>query len=257
MRNYYFLAPSLPPLVVGETPDITFEELDYRLSTNLYKKDYEKVHLFRRYFDLHNIRSLLLEEPLDSRGNLTEKELDEALLIHDILPEYVFDFLDEYESKEEKLRYIFGLFSKYFSEEIPKQKGFVKKYLQFERDWRLILLAFKAKRLKSDLVYELQFEDFSDSLVAYIMAQKDAEEFHPPPEYNEIKLLLESCGNDPWVQFKEFATYRFNKIEEMAGYPLFSIDWILGYLARLFIVEKWRLMDEEEGKRRLEKIKIG
>ena len=43
MANYYFLAASLPPLVLGEKPDLSFEELSARLSINLTVKDFEKI----------------------------------------------------------------------------------------------------------------------------------------------------------------------------------------------------------------------
>ena len=257
MRNYYFLAASLPPLVLGETPDITFEELAYRLSINLSKEDLEKTKVLRRYFDIQNIRSLLLEETLDPKGNLNEKELDEALLLESFLPSYIFDFLNLYEEKNEKIRHFSGFFIRYFSEEIKQQKGFLKQYLAFEREWRLVLLAIRSKKIKRDVVRELQFEDFTDPFVADILAQKDIEHYEPPAEYQDLADLLHACGDDPWAQFKVFSEYRFNKIEEMSGYPLFSIDWILGYMARLMLVKQWMALDEEKGKNILENFKVG
>lgn len=257
MRNYYFLAASLPPLVLGETPDITFEELAYRLSINLSKEDLEKTKVLRRYFDIQNIRSLLLEETLDPKGNLNEKELDEALLLESFLPSYIFDFLNLYEEKNEKIRHFSGLFIRYFSEEMKQQKGFLKQYLAFEREWRLVLLAIRSKKLKRDVVRELQFEDFTDPFVADILAQKDIEHYEPPAEYQDLADLLHACGDDPWAQFKVFSEYRFNRIEEMSGYPLFSIDWILGYMARLMLVKQWMALDEEKGKNILENFKVG
>ena len=257
MHNYYFLAASLPPLTIGEAPEITFEELEHRLKLNLSKSDLEKTVVLKRYIDLQNIRALLEGEPIDPRGNLTEKELDEAMLIQDILPEYVFDFLDHFENKEDKLRNFSGLYARYFSEEIPKQKGFLAEYLEFEREWRLVLIGLRAKRLKRDLISELQFEDFSDSLIAHLLSQKDMDEYEPPEPYLELKQLLKACANDPWQQYLLFSQYRFRKIEEMASFPLFSIDWILGYIARLMIVDKYNELNAELGKTILENFKTG
>lgn len=257
MHNYYFVAASLPPLTLGETPDISFEELSYRLSINLSKEDLEKVMVLKRYIDIQNIRSQLLEETLDPRGNLSEKELDEALLLESFLPSYIFDFLSLYEEKNEKIRHFSGLFIRYFTEEMKEQKGFLRNYLAFEREWRLVLLAIRAKKFKRDVVRELQFEDFTDPLVAAILAQKDMEQYEPPVDYQDLVDLLHACGDDPWAQFKVFSEYRFNKIEEMSGYPLFSMDWILGYMARLMLVEQWMALDEEKGKNILENFKVG
>lgn len=257
MGNYYFLAASLPPLVLGQKPEITFEEFKNRLELNFSKRDYAQVKTVLLFTDLQNIRALLLEEPIDPRGNLDEKELDEALLIRNILPDYVFDFFDSYENLQERVKSFFGLLSQFFREEIPRQKGFLKRYLSFERGWRLVMLALRAKELKRDVTRELQFEDFSDTLVAQILAQKDAAHYEPPPEWQELKELTLASGGDPWQRYKAFARWRFKRIEEMVEQPLFSADWILGYLAQLMLVEHWNELDANKGKMILESLKTG
>ena len=56
-RNYFFVAPSLPPLSISEKPPMTFEELMNRLEVNLNK------NLELRFFiDICNIRLLLLSQ---------------------------------------------------------------------------------------------------------------------------------------------------------------------------------------------------
>jgi len=257
MHNYYFVAPSLPSLVLSEVPDITFEQLMYRLNLNLSKEDLKKVSALRLSIDLENIRALYLDQPLDPRGNLGEKELDEALLVEADLPEYVFEFLGQFEENREKARHFYGLLSRYYAEEIAKQEGFLKELFTFERDVRLVLTALRAKRSGRDISEELQFEDFTDPIVAQILAQKDMEDYEPPMEYLDLKQGLLGCGDDPWEQYKTVIGYKFNRIEEMTGYPLFSLDWILGYVARLMLVEKWNELDEKRGKEIADKFKTG
>jgi len=116
MNNYYFVAPSLPTLVLGEAPEVTFEEVIHRLEMNLDRKDLKKVQVLRLFIDLHNIRSLYMQQPLDLHGNLNEKELDEALLVEADLPEYVFDFLGQFEETSDAAKHFFGLLSRYYSE---------------------------------------------------------------------------------------------------------------------------------------------
>ncbi len=257
MKNYYFLVPSLPPLFLREKPDITFERLIANLEIGLTKEDLEKTRVLRRIVDISNIRSLLLEEKIDPRGNLNEKELDEALLIKNILPEYVFDFLDQFEKPADRIRNLSGLLSQYFAMEIPRAEGFLKRYLVFERECRLVLLALRAKRLGRDIVKELQFEDFTDPFVAQILAQKDADQYEPPEEYKELKELIASCYGDPWLENRVFAEYRFKKIDEMSEKQPFSIDQILAYMAKLMIVEYLLELDEERGKSILDTFKAG
>jgi hypothetical protein len=257
MKNYYFLVPSLPPLRLGEKPDITFERLASLLEIGLTKKDLQKTRVLRRFVDINNIRSLLLEEKIDPRGNLNEKELDEALLIKNILPQYVFDFLEQFEKAADRIRNFSGLLFLYFSMETPQAKGFLRRYLIFERECRLVLLGLRAKQLGRDVVKELQFEDLTDPFIAQILAQKDADQYEPPAEYKELKELLLSCYGDPWIENRVFAEYRFKKIDEMSEKQPFSIDQILAYMAKLMIVEYLLELDEERGKWILDTFKAG
>jgi len=256
MGNAYFLAASLPPLELKEKPGITFEEFKNRLELNLSPKDLELASVLRRLVDLYNIRSLFLEEAIDPRGNFDEKELDEALLTRDLLPEYVFDFLDRYETVADKVKYFFGLLTLFFQEEMAKHTGFVRWYLRFEREWRLVLMALRSKRSKRDLIAQLQFEDFSDSLVADILAQKDREDYTPPPEYAELKEFFVETGNDPWQQNLSLVEYRFRSIEEGVKAPLFSVEWVLSYLARLMLLEDWHELNKEKGRMILDTFKL-
>ncbi len=255
MSDYYYLAASLPPLEFPSAQDVSFAGLRGALEFNLSKKDLQKVESLRLFIDISNIRPLLLEEEIDPRGNLDEKELDEALLVHNILPQYVFDFLDQYDTLADKLRYFSGLLAQFFAEEIPKQKGFLKAYFIFEREWRLVMLALRAKKLKRDLIRELQFEDFSDPFVAAILAQKDADQYEPPAEYKDLKELLDRCGADPWEQHKALLGYRFHKIQDLVEEQPFSMDGILAYLAQLLIIEYWHELSAEKGQMILDTFK--
>lgn len=257
MNNYYFVAPSLPPLVLGEIPEISFKYLMRRLQLNLSEKDLAKVRVLQRAIDLENIRALYAGRPLDPRGSLNEKELDEALLVEADLPEYVFDFLRQFDESKEKVRNFHGLLSRYYLEEIAEQKGFLKQLLILQREVRLVLTALRAKAAKRDIVAELQFEDFTDPIVAQILAQKDVEDYEPPIEYSELKQALNACGDDTLEQYKTVVGYFFDRIDEMSGYPLFSLDWILGYVARILLVEKWNELDPDKGEDLLRKIKTG
>ena len=248
MANYYFLAPSLPVLTFGEKPDFSFEELVGRLEINLTKEDLLQTVTFRRFIDLNNIRTLFLEDAVDPRGNLNEKELDQALLLQDDLPQYVFDFLNQFENIQEKICFFSGLLVQYFSNEVERQSGFLKRYLEFEREWRLVILALRSKQLGRNLIDELQFEDLKDPVVLDILAQKDSPSYEPPLGYVELKEKYLSCGLDPWQQNRVVGEWRFQKIEELVEKPLFSIDWILSYMARLLVVEQWNELDEAKGK---------
>ena len=110
------------------------------------------------------------------------------------------------------------------------------------------MVALRSQQAKREIAQQLQFEDLTDPLVALILAQKDAPSFEPPIEYVDLKEKFLACGQDPWLQYKTVAQWRFQRIEELVEKPLFSIDWILSYMAQLLIVEHWADLDEAKGK---------
>ena len=252
--NYYFLANILPPIQIGETPDLSFIDFTRMLGLNLKDRDQEKVAVIRRYFDLQNLRLLWQQEELDLRGNLSELELEEALLMEEGFPDYLFQFLKKYEGLPERLRHFPALITHYFREEASVAEGFLQDYLTFEREWRLVLMGFRAKKLQRDLTTELQFEDPTDPLVAQLLAQKDSKNYEPPFRYEELKPLFEEHAEAPFDLHKAMCEYRFKKINALMEGDLFSIDSILGYLAQLIIVEKWLELDDQQGTQIVERI---
>ncbi|MBI3211109.1 MAG: DUF2764 family protein, partial [Simkania negevensis] len=140
MKNYLFLGTALPPLEWGETPQISFDALMELYRMNLSLSDFKKVELIRKLIDLNNVRQLLRKEPLDPRGNLTEKEMDEALLNKEIFPDFLFDFLEEFESTQDRLRYFSKLFVLFFQEMEKEKDPFLHFYFHFERGLRLSLV---------------------------------------------------------------------------------------------------------------------
>ena len=250
MTLYYFLIAALPPLVFKSPPEMTFKELCEFVPLNLTSRD---ALLFRKILepvDLYNIKALWLGAPLNEFGTMSAKELEEAILIRDCLPLYVIEFLDEYESNEERLRFFSSLYtSMYRQEEI----GVVGKYYALEREMRLVLSALRAKKTGRDIGEQLQFEDFQDPLVMQILSQKDASDYSPPEEYEGLKnIFIEN--SDPKKLSEALFKYRFDRLGEWEENELFTLDRFIAYAARLLILESFLQLDQEKGKIALEEL---
>ena len=247
MANYYFLGTILPELHFDQPPEITFRDFQQLMKDNLSLSDYAKTNTIRMFYDIINLRAYWKGEPFDLIGTLDGPEMEEALVTRSMMPSYVFDFLDKYESKEERLRHFTELLSSFFRLELQDATGYMKDYFRLERELRLVLLAFRAKKLGKDLYTELQYENPEEDLVAQILAQKDAPQYEPPEKYEEIKTLLNKNQDNPLELQKALLKYRFNKIEEWLGLDMFSIDRILGYMVELIMVERWQHLDKQKG----------
>ena len=255
MGHYYFLASLLPPLRLGNPPELSFSDLVFYLRTNLHHKDLERSVVIRRYYDLLNLRLLWLSgadgerlaAELDRHGNLDEQGLEEALITHLGLPDYVYDYMERYESREDRLSHFAALLAAYYKYEIAHASGFLREYLIFERDWRLVLTGFRAKQLGRDRSVELQYEDSDDDIVRQLLAQRDADHYEPPVQYRDLKEVFEEHSKDPLALHQALCLFCFDKIEGMLENDIFSIDRILGYMAQLIIVEKWMELDQKKG----------
>jgi len=246
MARYYFVSAFCPPLVLGTKPELSFKEFYDLLQVNLTSQDLKAFDHLLRPIDLYNIKALWSGLPLDERGMIQARELEEALLVRDTLPKYLVDFLLSYESLEERLRYFSKLYVGMYEEE-EKKKGFLGAYFRMEREIRLVLTALRAKKYHLDLVKQFQFEDPEDPLVAEILAQKDGAEVFPPLEYEALKTLFMENGDDPKKLSFALLKFRLERIEEMGMGYHFSLDEVMAYGARLLIVESWDHLDRERG----------
>ena len=215
--DYYYLATSLPELKLGAPPEMSFADLVFLMKENLSAEDLLKTRVIRLFFDIENIRNFWRKEPFDVHGNFDPNALEEALLTGFGFPSYVYDFLEKHDELEDRLRHFPFLIATFFREEIAKADGFLKKYLVFERELRLILVAFRAKKFGQDILVEMQYENPDDTLVAQILSQKDAKTYDPPEKYESLKPLFEELADDPAALNKALFEYRFQKVDEMVG----------------------------------------
>lgn len=254
MGDYYYLGAALPPLQFPQKPNITVSALRVLLSANFSAEDLVKKRELLLMMDILNLRPFLQEEEIDPRGNLGEEDLGEAIVSHTFFPEYVFDFLEKEQNLQDKIEQFPSLLSTFFCVQQNRCTGFLRDFFTFERESRLVALAFRAKKAKRDVSAELHFADAQDPLVAQILSYKESEAYIPPVEYQDMEALFRP-DIEPWEQNKAWAAFRFNRIEVMKKQTLFHVDTILAYLAQLLTIEHWNELDATKGKMVLDTFK--
>lgn len=252
MSEYFFLASLLPPLEIGHVPSLGFAEFKTLINESLTRRDLEKVRDFLHLIDLENLRALWANEPFDPRGNYTRDQMSQALIDYaweegEAFPPYLTDFLEKFRGIEARLEHFPLLMTRFFEYEIEHTSGFVREYLAFQREFRLVMLGFRAQKLGKNVAQELQYEEGSDPLVAQILAQSDGTTYEPPFEYKELKPIFEAYSNSPLEMHKALYEYQFDHIIELWGTEPFTIDRILNYLARLILVERWLELNVQKG----------
>ena len=247
MADYPFLSSVLPDLSLDEEPEMSFQELKVLFGMNLSERDQMQFQKFHLYYDIQNIRHFWKEEELNDYGNFNEVELEEVLLTLEGFPEYVYRYLETFREKEERLEHFPKLLAEYFRNEESQSSGFLRDYFEFERHMRLVMVGFRAKKEKRDLVHELRYEDPHDQVVMQILIQRDASTYIPPFRYEDLKPLFEEHENSPMQLHRALILWQFAKIRELEGAKLLSVERIMGYMARLILVEKWHAMEQEIG----------
>jgi hypothetical protein len=246
-----FVGAALPPLSFGEMPEISFDQLASYVGENLSKEAQRGFELLRLSIDIENVRRYLLGEPIDSRGTLSEKELEEAILNDVFLPDYVGTFLDTYQDEADRASYFGLVLSDFYRIAQEETTGFVRDYFAFERNLRLALTVYRMRALKGNLAKELQFEDPTDPLVAELLAAKDSPTFQFPYDFSDLEPILSAAGDDPMKQYMAMAQYRFTWIEHYPTGPLFSHDSILSYAMAHLIAEDVASLDSQIGWKRM------
>lgn len=252
--SYFFLGSALPSLNLASKPELQFDDLIALFKENLSACDFKKIEKIRSFIDLKNVKHILKKIPLDERGNMTEKELDQALITRDGLPHYLYEYLDKHEQVLDQIRHFSEVLIRFFQEMEKKEKGFLLFYFQFERQWRLLMIGFRSKNLQSDIVKELQYEDFHDPLVAYLLAQKDSPHFEFPFDYHDFDEKLNQVKARPMEQYELLAEYRFKRLLEEVQDSPFSVDYALAYFVQYMLVQDRNRLDEQQGNRKLNRI---
>ena len=248
MSQYYFVGTLLPELTFESAPEISFAELEELFRDNFSKKDLKKIFYIRGFYDILNLRSFWNEEVLDPKGELSALELSESIEGRIGLPQYVYEFIDRYEKKEDRLHHFPFLLARFFKKAAFLKDRFLRNYFCFERELRLVLTAFRAKKLGRDLSEELQYENPEEDLIGQILAAQYAKTYEPPEKYEDLKVIFDKYESNPLASQKALDAYRFEFIEKLVDMSdAFSSDRMIAYFFQFLLIEKWFQLDSSEG----------
>lgn len=256
MSHIFFLASALPPLELDGSAEIFFDKLLFLYEENLGPKDRAQLKVLRLWIDLSNICRVMESKPIDMRGNLSEPEIDEALIHRLYYPESLFEFLDRYENRSERVRYFPYLELLFLKHQAAKYSGFLAFYFRFEFELRVLLASVRAAREGVSIFEEIDKEPelASDSFVQQMKAQKDQENIVFPDEYSDLKEMLEKAGESPLEQYEAMQGYKFTKIKQVMEENIFSLDYILGYFTLFLLVEDYQKLKAKQQHQWLEMV---
>jgi hypothetical protein len=248
-RQYYYLVAGLPDLVLDQAKlpfsTATFKE---ELHRHLHPEDYRLVrYLFLPADNRNLLRTLRKEEgEWDESGRYSPDELAAALREPELLPSYMQQFIPAF---QQEMPVINGmswenqLTSLYYDYVLSDTEGFLHEWFTFERDLRNLLAALSARRNKLSLEGQL----IGDYQLTAAIRSSHARDFGVSGEYPYIERLIQWEDNH-WLE-REMAldAIRWNYIDELNTFHYFSVEILLGYLIKLFLLERWTPLDRAKG----------
>ncbi len=257
-RNYYCLVAGLPDLIM-EDRKLAFSSLAFRelLQQDVHPQDYKLVSLFYLPFDHLNILNRLYdEEPaFDNRGNFIQEEIEELTDKKTFetaegfnVPEYILDFVEDYfreEEKPSKIEAERSLTKDYYDHLLNTGNTFMNNYVRHELNLRNILTALNGRKFDMDVSADI----IGDSDIEQALKKSRTRDFGLANDVDNLEAIIQ-LHEIPNLLDRELKTdtMRWHFLDEATFFSYFTIEKVLAFVIKVFIVERWISLDEEKGK---------
>ena len=264
VRNYYCLVAGLPDLMM-EDRKLAFSSVAFRelLHEEIHPGDYGLVRLFFMPYDHLNILSRIYDEKpvFDGRGNYSAELVEEITdkktfeVAENLnLPAYLMDFLEEYFNAEEKPAKVDSerrLTNEYFSYMQESGNMFLNEYVRHELNLRNIMTALNGRKFDMDVSANI----IGDSDIEAALKKSRARDFGLSNDIDNIDTIIQLFEVSNLLDREmKLDMQRWKFLDEATFFNYFSIEKVLAFLIKVFIVERWISLDEEKGRELIRKL---
>ncbi|MGQ1784171.1 MULTISPECIES: DUF2764 family protein [unclassified Saccharicrinis] len=263
-KNYYCLVAGLPDILLGDKKvlftSITLREM---LHEELAERDFSLVRALYLPFDHYNLIDLLFyqKKEFDPRGNystleletLTDKKRLEALEDHEF-PAYFVDFANKILYAEEPVKsadaevILFRMYSDYLRQ---FSNTFLNEFLDFEINQKNIFTSLTGR--KYDMEYEKEL--IGDGEVVEALVKSRSRDFGLANELEYVESLIQIYEDENILERElKIDRLKWNYLDESTFFNYFTVERVLAFVYKLLIVERWRALDEEEGRKMFQKL---
>jgi hypothetical protein len=259
-RNYYCLIAGLPD-IIHDDKKLPYSLVSLReyMREELYPKDFRLVEMFYFPFDNQNLLNMIFSrgKEWDERGTLTVEQLGQIIspkLFTEIdrksYPDHILKFADLLHGKEdveEKLTYdesLQFLTSEYYNYLLDSTNEFVRNVAEFGISTGNILLALNGRK------HQLPFEDalIGNNPVTNAILKNRTRDFGLAIDFPEIEHLIQLYDTDNILERELKLDYRkWSFLDDITIFNYFSIERVLAFVLKIFMVERWFHLDYEKG----------
>jgi len=256
-RNYYCLVAGFPDLIPDDKK-LHFSSVELRnyLQEELHPSDFELAKLFYLPFDHENLISLLFEGEFewDDRGNYSRETMEQFVdkkqfeyIDVSAFPSYFIDFIEFYHDDEEefpKIAAVKFLTEGWYKTLTESGNEFVARFGEFKQNMANIMLALNGRK------HDIPFEEaiIGDDEVTHALKRSRARDFGLANEINDIETIVQIFEIENMLDREmKLDNHTWQFIDEISFFNYFTIEKVLGFVQKLFIVERWFQLDKEKG----------
>ena len=260
MSNYYCLVAGLPDVAFdGSRVAFTVEHFKEEIYPSLSADDARCVDLFFLSRDNSNILAILRhgeDAVLNNYGCYTQQELEEIISSAkngDIplkgVPSYIYRFFEYYVANEANENIIWeDVLSSYYYDYATKCKNsFVAEWFTFNLNVNNILVALAARKYKMSVADVV----IGDGEIAETLRTSGARDFGLTGSVEYLEKLQRLSENN-MLQEREHQLdeMRWKWLDDNSVFNYFTVEKLFGFLIKLSIIERWVVLDAEEGMKR-------
>lgn len=256
-KEYYCLVAGLPDLFYEENePGINSMVFFNELYLNLNTSDSQLIQLLRLPFDNENFLNIYFkqEKPFNPLGNIDKDDL-ELQLMRTIevrsLPYYMLEFLEMMQTggvKELNLKHEKLLHELFYAYALETKNSFLRNWFAFELNITNIKTALRCIRFNHDISTHLIMAG-KDSEVNYLLQNKrlNAEAFEDLVPFSQEIFSTSESRSSMLEKERALDQIKWDYLDEITVFQYFTIEKILAYTIKLFIIERWMKLDKETG----------
>ncbi len=263
-KKYYCLIAGLPDIVLGDKK-VLYNSIVLReaLKEELSSQDLDMAMALYLPFDHYNLVSLLFhqQKEFDPRGvyslteldRLTDKRNIEDLSSSDY-PEYLILTVKDILFAEEKMTSVEAevlFYQRYIDYLKSFSNSFLNELVDYEVGVKNVFIALTGK--KYGLNYEQELIGKGEIVDA--LQKSRARDFGLAGEMSQIEMLIQTFENENLLERElKIDLLKWEFLDEATFFHYFTIERILGFISKLFMVERWIALSEEDGKMMFKKL---
>ena len=258
-RNYYCLVAGLPDLIPDDKK-LHYSSADLReyLKEELHPADFRLVRLFYLPFDHENLLNLLYETEFDwdDRGNYSREIMElfvdkkqYELLDTSGFPSYFNEFIESYFEDDEELpkeKAIHFLTDEWYKWMRKSGNSFVSRFADYKQTMGNIMLALNGR--KHDIPFEKAL--IGDDEVTQALKKSRSRDFGLSTEVNDIENIIQIFEIENILDRElRIDNHLWKFLDEATFFDYFTIEKILAFVQKVFVVERWFELDKEKGQK--------